>query len=349
MNFHLFSQFKRGGIMKTDNMNQKMRKKKLGQLIGLASIVMVISFLTVGCNGSSHDNDDDHFLDRLSGLQAGTFVDSPVQGLDYYSASSSGVTAEDGHFMYQEGEMMTFAIGDVILGEAMAREVMTPMDFIDESERPFDVTHPVVTNMGRFLQSLDVDGNPENGIMISQDVKDEVSGRMIDFHQSIMDFESDPDTEAFFATMNGLNMPHNGLMWGLEAVENVQAHMNDHLGEYVSKYMDGNTMGTGSGNNMSGQAGDDMGTGMGDDTTGTDIGNNMGGQSEDGTGFGMSDDSSLGDGGSMTDNTMGTGSGNNMGSQAGGDMGTSMGNGDFIQMDDDTMGAGSGNTMGGRM
>jgi hypothetical protein len=30
-------------------------------------------------------------------------------------------------------------------------------------------------------------------------------------------------------------------------------------------------------------------------------------------------------------------------------MGTSMGNGDFIQMDDDTMGAGSGNTMGGRM
>ncbi len=83
------------------------------------------------------------------------------------------------------------------------------VDFIDESERLFDVTHPVVTNMGRFLQSLDADGNPENGITISEHMRSEVNGRMIDFHQSIMDFGSDPDTEALYNTLNGLNMPHN--------------------------------------------------------------------------------------------------------------------------------------------
>jgi hypothetical protein len=201
--------------------------------------------------------------DNLSGLQ-GSFIDSPVQGLDYYSATHSGVTDQDGHFMYQAGEMMTFAIGDVLLGEAMAAEVMTPMDFIDESERPFDVTHPVVTNMGRFLQSLDTDGNPENGIIISDDVKIQVTGRMIDFHQSIMDFESDPFMESFYDTLNGLKMPHNGLMWGLDAVEDAQQHMNDHMGEYLGRYMGDDTMGFGPGSNVDGLPDSDMGTGMGD-------------------------------------------------------------------------------------
>ena len=105
--------------------------------------------------------------------------------------------------------MITFMVGDVVLGQAMAGEVITLMDFLDESEMPFDVTHPMITNMGRFLQSLDTDGDPENGITISPEVRDEMIGRMIDFHQSVQNFENDPFVGACFDTFNGLNMPHN--------------------------------------------------------------------------------------------------------------------------------------------
>jgi hypothetical protein len=159
--------------MKTNKMYQQVKLKMTAQMVGLAMAITLIGFLTAGCSGSSGSSSDAAGIS--SSLLEGTFIDSPVQGLDYHSATHSGVTDENGHFMYYEGEMMTFAIGDVLLGEAMAGEVMTPMDFLDASEMPQDVTNPLVTNMGRFMQSLDADGNPENGIMISQDVRCELN------------------------------------------------------------------------------------------------------------------------------------------------------------------------------
>ncbi len=250
--------------MKTNLMNHGAKAKKGHQIITWAAVIALAGILTAGCGGSS-GNSNAAPSDNSTTLLEGTFIDSPVQGLDYHSATHSGVTDEDGHFMYYEDEMMTFAIGDVLLGEAMAKEVMTPLDFLDSSETPFDVTHPFVTNMGRFMQSLDADGNPENGIMISQEVRDEVSGRMIDFDQSIADFETDPDVTACFDVLNGRNIPHNGMRWGLVTIENAQQHMNDHMGDYIGNSGMGTGSGTGNGTDMG------IGTGMG-------TGSNMGGQ-----------------------------------------------------------------------
>lgn len=261
--------------MKTNLLNQGAKAKKKRQIITWAAVIALAGILTAGCGGSS-GNSNAAPGDNSTALLEGTFIDSPVQGLDYYSATHSGVTDEDGHFMYYEGEMMTFAIGDVVLGQATAHEVMTPMDFLDSSETPFDVTHPLVTNMGRFMQSLDADGNPENGIMISQEVRNEVSGRMIDFHQNIHEFEADPHVSALFDTLNGLSMPHNGMMWGLVTIENAQQHMNEHLSEYMGRYMDDNTMGPDTGGGIDNGS---MGSGSGmDNQMGGSAGNSsMGG------------------------------------------------------------------------
>jgi hypothetical protein len=201
------------------------------QMIVLAGLVAVIC---VGCSGGGSGSDTSAASSvGAASLVEGVFVDSPVEGLGYMTETHAGITDAEGRFTCFEGETITFMIGDVMLGQAMAGEVITPMDFLDKSEMPFDVTHPMVTNMGRFLQSLDSDGDPENGITISPEVREEMTGRMIDFHQSIEDFENDPDVVACFDVFNGLNMPHNGMMWDLFSTDEAREHMIEHMGEYM--------------------------------------------------------------------------------------------------------------------
>jgi hypothetical protein len=205
--------------------------------IQIFAIAGIVALVLVGCSDGSSGNGTgaDGSLEAAS-LVEGVFVDSPVTGLDYMTLTHTGVTDEEGRFTCFEGEMISFMLGDVVLGKAMADEVITPMDFLDESEMPFDVTHPMIINMGRFLQSLDSDGDPENGITISAEVREEMIGRMIDFHQSVDDFANDPDVVACFDVFNGLNMPHNGLMWDLLSSDEAQQHMIEHMGEYMGRY-----------------------------------------------------------------------------------------------------------------
>jgi len=196
-----------------------------------ATFIIMAGLILAGCSGGGSHSDGD--MNSVNGM----FIDSPVQGLNYASPSGVGLTDETGRFVCQSGEMVQFMIGDVVLGEVQAKDVVTPMDFVDPAELYMGFNNPMLVNMGRFLQSLDADGNPENGITITQEVRDQVSGRMIDFHQSIRDFENDPDVMAMFATMNGLNMPHNGTAWELVDGEGARQHMIDHMGKYMTDSM----------------------------------------------------------------------------------------------------------------
>jgi hypothetical protein len=210
----------------------KIKKVQITVIAGLAALICV------GCSAGGSESDagaDTTFASAV--LVEGVFVDSPVEGLGYMTQTHAGITDAEGRFTCFEGEMISFMLGDVMLGQAIAGEVITPMDFLDESEMPFDVTHPMITNMGRFLQSLDSDGDPENGITISPEVREEMTGRMIDFHQSIGDFENDPDVVACFDVFNGLNMPHNGMMWDLFSTDEAREHMMKHMGEYMGGYI----------------------------------------------------------------------------------------------------------------
>ncbi len=85
---------------------------------------------------------------------SGVFLDAEVEGLTYQSGSSAPRTTDaNGTFTYTVGQPLTFSIGGVQLGtltDGAAR--CTPDDFV------------VPLNIARFLQTLDADGNPDNGI-----------------------------------------------------------------------------------------------------------------------------------------------------------------------------------------
>lgn len=157
-------------------------RKSVRSALPAASLVPLVIALS-GCLGDSSNEDND-----TGGARTGVFVDSPVSGLDYMGSSANeGVTNAKGEFSYSDGESISFAIGGLALGSAVGQEVLTPLSLVEGAMSAEDQR---VTNMLVLLQSLDVDGNLNNGIQISEAIREEVSASAgsLSLDQSIEDF-----------------------------------------------------------------------------------------------------------------------------------------------------------------
>ena len=195
-----------------------MKKVKLRNKIILCSSLISVAILSllinVNCGGRSGDNTP------IS--KEGIFLDSAAEGIEYETGTQSGITDSSGMFKYREGETITFSIGGVILGSTLARETLTPIDLVAEA---VDETNPIVTNMCRLLQSLDKDGNPDNGITISSEIRDEMEEKDIDFTLSIADFENHPDVQSLLQTLNALGIFTDFGNHELCTVEQARSHL----------------------------------------------------------------------------------------------------------------------------
>jgi len=125
-------------------------------------------------------------------LNSGIFVDSPVQGLEFKSGSREGITDAAGKFFYGDNDTVIFRLGGIEIGRsASPKDMMSPIDLVDEIKNPF-VTQENVTNICRLLQTLDDDGNPDNGILITKTVRDGIASSGI----SGFDFEGGFEAQA---------------------------------------------------------------------------------------------------------------------------------------------------------
>ena len=97
--------------------------------------------------------------DIISGLISGNLLDSAVVGIDYSSPSYSGTTGPNGSFQCQEGEIVTFKVGDIELPGVPCGKIITPLDLAGTNL----VNDKLAINIARFLQTLDADGNPDSG------------------------------------------------------------------------------------------------------------------------------------------------------------------------------------------
>ncbi len=83
----------------------------------------------------------------------GTFIDSPVAGLDYTCGSHTGVTDDSGRFVFDAGDVCTFAVGDIVVGSVTGQKEVTPYSIAQTT----DIDNVYALNIARFLQSLDSD------------------------------------------------------------------------------------------------------------------------------------------------------------------------------------------------
>ncbi len=97
----------------------------------------------------------------------GVFVDSVVAGIDYRTATKTGTTTALGEYEYLEGETVVFFIGDLELPAVPAKGVVTPADIAAAHSSDSTIAAITKTNILQLLQTLDKDGDPTNGIQIT--------------------------------------------------------------------------------------------------------------------------------------------------------------------------------------
>ncbi|MCP4324377.1 MAG: DUF5011 domain-containing protein [Alteromonadales bacterium] len=143
-------------------------------------------------------------------LIAGTLNNYGIAGLTYTTASQSGITDSAGSFFYKSGESITFSLGDTIIGDTvLAKESMTVFDLVEGAElfsTYAQVKYVIDTlsstsakrlafnklnNILSFLQTLDSDTDPTNGINIQSGVGALFTDVQIDFEQNLFYFDTD--------------------------------------------------------------------------------------------------------------------------------------------------------------
>lgn len=154
-------------------------------------VLLSVSLIMTGCGGGGTSG-------SLT-LKTGVFLDSAVEGLNYRTATQSGITETGGLFTYVEGETITFSVGDAIIGQTSAKEQITPIDLVPGAS---DEINPKVTNICRLLQSLDTDGVPENGIQISPQTRKILNDYPVDLNLSTVEFEINSTVKNLFGELS---------------------------------------------------------------------------------------------------------------------------------------------------
>jgi predicted acyl esterase len=137
-------------------------------------------------------------------LLNGQFRDGPFIGLDYRTASQKGVTNEEGKFLYQAGEVVTFSIGNLTIGSAAGAPSLTlaALHDGDGGVEP-DLTRPETVNRARFIQSLGREADLHSGVSIDRTVCDVVSAHAdgTSFASDVDSFEQAPSVRSVFSKL----------------------------------------------------------------------------------------------------------------------------------------------------
>jgi hypothetical protein len=160
---------------------------------------------------------------RNNEVLSGVFLDSPVERIDYSSGSQSGTTNSKGEFDYEEGSTVIFSLGSLVLGEAQGGEIVTPLEIFPGQNTSSDQ----VVNFARFLQGLDIDGDPSNGIQIDPELKKRISEfsenqGIVKLDFSSLDF-SNPNSNLLVKKLNDDNI---SIPSKAEALEHLQGTIN---------------------------------------------------------------------------------------------------------------------------
>jgi hypothetical protein len=131
-------------------------------LYKFSALAVTIAALT-GCGGN----------DSAVSTKTAYFIDSAVEGLEYSSGSTTGVTGTDGSFKYEDGKPVTFKIGGLNLGSlTVTNSRVFPVDLVSGAT---DETNSAVTLMAKILQTLDSDGDSSNGITITSSARQAIT------------------------------------------------------------------------------------------------------------------------------------------------------------------------------
>lgn len=125
-------------------------------------------------------------------LRAGKFA-GPVVGLRFETPTRSGFTDDAGTFEFRDGEVVVFSVGTVLIGAARGAERVTLADIVARVDGNIDkLSDPGLTNIARFLLTLNRNDGPDDGIHLTRETHDLVGERPIDFRYGLASLPGGP-------------------------------------------------------------------------------------------------------------------------------------------------------------
>jgi hypothetical protein len=209
--------------------------------LGVCNIVVLC--VLIGCSSSD------------SGQRYGIFTDSAVEGITFKTETRSGETDSHGRFTYVPGETVTFSIGGIILGTTTGKPVITPVDLVTGAQNEND---PAVTNITRFLITLDEDNDPDNGITISPDLSAALAALAdisVNFNQDPFLFAQDAAIREVITTVNNFYSTAQSQERTICTVQDAQDHLRNTIDELAKNGYEKPSGNGGSGGGGSGGGG----------------------------------------------------------------------------------------------
>jgi len=206
---------------KTENRYIKINPFIKNSIIFCISLYLLI---ICSCADDKNNNDTDSNIPAISFILKGQFIDTYVQGLKYRTCTQTGITDNRGYFNYKQGETIEFSIGNTKIGTCIAKQILTPMDMANATE----ITNTKVLNISRLLQSLDLDGNLDNGIQLHEMINEELETQ-IDFSQCETDFENNTEIQNLFSSLNSMQVFTDNKTRVLYSAEEAKSHLEQSL------------------------------------------------------------------------------------------------------------------------
>ena len=162
--------------------------------IYLPLLFILTSLILSACGGGSSSNSTPTAI-------TGSYSDAgAVSGLQYSTATQSGTTDSSGKFLYLPGETVTFSVGSIVIGKAVAAPTLTTFDLVGISAPltslgipnniPSSLLFQQAINISTFLQTLDSDGNVNNGISIPSQAIVLSNNTALTFKQKYFNFQN---------------------------------------------------------------------------------------------------------------------------------------------------------------
>ncbi|SFV90202.1 Autotransporter adhesin [hydrothermal vent metagenome] len=120
--------------------------------ITLSTMTTMALFAIIGCGGSGVSSDN-------AKTGTGYYIDSAVEGVEYTCGNQTGITDKDGKFAFEEGKGCSFSLAGITLRKVKADKLANGQEVFEDN-----------LTVAKLLQSIDADGNPDNGIQITDEV-----------------------------------------------------------------------------------------------------------------------------------------------------------------------------------
>ncbi len=172
-------------------------------------------------NNSTKDIGDINVSDintSTPNIGTGHYFDSAVKGVNYDCGNQEGVTDDNGTFTFEQGKECILSLGGIVL------QNLSPEDL----EKTTIIIEDKIEN-ARLLQTLDNDGNADNGIEITKNVLDAISSS----GTKIVPV-GDDELGSFFQNIEGVE-GYDGAMVSIEEAQQHLAQTASELAPYLEQ------------------------------------------------------------------------------------------------------------------